>query len=484
MHLTVIARTLGLLLMILSLSLLPPMGIYLWYQQGSLYPFLISFIATLLVGALLWLPTRKTRQELKTRDGFLIVTLAWVVACVVSAMPFYLYFYPHLSFTDALFESVSGLSTSGATTFSHLDTMPHSILYYRQQLTLLGGVGVVVIALSILPVLGIGGMQLYMAETGGPIKTSRLRPRLRQTTKALWLIYLGLVIVCAFAYWLAGMSLFDAVCESFSSVATAGFSTHDANFAYYHSHLIEVITTIFMILGATNFGLHYQCFKQKRLSVYWRDPEFKMYLAILVTLLLISVITLTAYNIYHHLGKTVADSLFTVTTALTTTGYELVNLDEWPTFLPYLVMLSCFIGGCAGSTSGGIKVLRFLLLKNQSKRELKRLIHPHGIFSLYLGEEVLSEEVVQGIWGFVAIFLIFLVAIFLGLLATGLDLRTAFGSALGALTNTGLGLGQTAITFESINNPSKWIITFAMFAGRLEILTILILFTPTYWKKG
>lgn len=484
MRTAAISRVIGLLLFIFSLSLLPPMAVYGWYREGSIFPFLYSFAATLILGFLLWWPTRNTKAELKARDGFLVVFLVWVVACLVGAAPFYLYFYPHLSLTDAVFESVSGLSTSGATIFTHLDSMPHSILYYRQQLTLLGGVGVVVIALAILPVLGIGGMQLYAAETGGSVKTSRLRPRLRQTVHAVWLIYLGLVVACALSYWLAGMSLFDAITQSFCSIATAGFSPHDQNFAFYHSHVIEAITVVFMILGSTNFGLHYQFFRQKKLSVYWQDPEFMMYLKFLGVLIVITLITLLIYGQYHHnLVKIFFSSIFTVTTSASTTGYELVDLDEWPTFLPYLVMFACLIGGCAGSTTGGIKMLRFLLLRRQGQRELKRLIHPHGVFSLYFGEEELPEKIMQGVCGFVAIFIVLLVLIILGLLATGLDFRTAFGSAAGALANAGIGLGKTAVIFENINNPSKWILTFAMFAGRLEIFTILVLFTRDYWRK-
>ncbi len=479
-----ISRMIGLLLLIFSLSLIPPMGIYLWYREGSIYPFLITFIFTLALGGGLWLPTRHTPAVLKARDGFLVVFLVWVVACTVGAVPFYFYFFPHLSFTDAVFESVSGLSTSGATVFTHLDSMPHSILYYRQQLTLLGGVGVIVIALSILPVLGIGGMQLYIAETGGPIKTTRLRPRLQETAKALWLIYLGLVAVCALAYWAVGMTPFDAISQSFSAVATAGFSTHDQNVAYYHSYTIEIITILFMILGSTNFGLHYQFFKQKHFNVYWRDPEFIMYLKILGWLILIAILSLIGYGEYHrHLVKIIAASAFTVTTVVSTTGYEAIDLNSWPTFLPYLLMLACLIGGCGGSTSGGIKVIRFLLLKRQATRELKKLIHPNGVFPIYLGEEQLPEKIIQGICGFVVIFMVLLILIILALLAAGMDIRAAFGSAAGALANTGLGLGQTAITFKDINNTCKWILIFAMLAGRLEILTILVLFTRDYWRR-
>ncbi|MBS0350956.1 MAG: potassium transporter [Proteobacteria bacterium] len=478
-----IFRMIGLLLLIFSLSLIPPMAVYGWYRQGSLYPFLICFILTLTIGFSLWLPTKKIPAVLKGRDGFLVVVVVWVIACILGAMPFYFYFYPKLSFTDAVFESVSGLSTTGATVFSHLDSMPHSILYYRQQLTLLGGVGVIVIALAILPVLGLGGMQLYIAETSGPIKTTRLRPRLKQTAKSLWLIYSGLVVCCSLAYWFAGMPLFDAIGQSFSAVATAGFSVHDANIAYYHNHTIEVITIVFMILGSTNFGLHYQFFKQKKFSVYWRDPEWMTYLKIIVVLFLITLLALLIDRKFHLWTETIAPAAFTVATFITTTGFSTIDINHLPTFLPYLLFLSCIIGGCAGSTSGGIKVIRLLILKRQGARELKKLVHPNGVFPFLLGNEPLSEKVIEGIFGFVVIYITFLLLAILGLLAAGMDIASAIGSAAGCLTNTGLGFGQTLINFENINNTCKWILILSMLAGRLEVLTLLVLFTRAYWQR-
>ncbi len=478
-----IIRTLGLLLLIFSISLLPPMAVFAWYRQGSIYPFLITFLLTTTVGGLFWLLTRRTTAELKARDGFLIVFLVWAVACLVGAIPFFFYFYPNLSFTDALFESVSGLSTTGASVFEHLDNMPHSILYYRQQLTLLGGVGIVMIALAILPVLGIGGMQLYFAETTGPVKTTRLRPRIRQTAKAIWLIYLVLVIACAFAFWAAGMDIFDAITISFSTIATAGFSTHDGSLGFYHNHWIELVAIIFMILGSTNFGLHYQFFQQKTFKVYWRDPELKTYVQILLIITLIAIITLFAYSHFQFNFSQAFTAFFTTTSVISTTGYELVDLDNWPNFLSHLVLLTCLIGGCCGSTAGGIKVLRFMLIKRMGGRELQRLIHPQGVFSLYFGEQVLSAEFLQGVFGFVALFIVIFVFITLGLIACGLDSTTAFGSAAGALANSGIGLGKTGLIFKNINSPAKWILTLAMFAGRLEILTLLVLFRREYWRK-
>ncbi len=479
-----IFRVLGLLLMIFSVSMLTPLIIYFIYHDGMVRPFVISFFLTLGTGLLLWLPTHRQQRELKVRDGFLVVFLFWVVLSFFGALPFYLNFYPHLNFTDALFESVSGLTTTGGTVLTHLDLMPHDILYYRQQLTLLGGVGIIVLALAILPLLNIGGMHLYLAETAGPIKTSKIRPRLNQTAKSLWYIYMSLVAVCALAFWLAGMPIFESIGESFSAVSTGGFAVHDENFAYYHSHLIEVIGVFFMFLGAINFGLHYQFFKKRSFLIYIRDPEFMFYLKILATAILISFIVLLLYGTYHHkIAETFTQSLFMVTSVASTTGFTTTDLNQWPTFLPYFLMFLALIGGCGGSTSGGIKVLRFLLLQQQTNREMKRLIHPDGIFPVHLGEQPLGDKTIQSIWAFVTVFALLFIVLLLALLGCGLDPRTAFGALVGSIANNGIGLGRTSINFESINNLSKWILTFAMLAGRLEIFTVLVLFTPGYWRR-
>ncbi len=476
-------RILGLLLMIFSLSMLPPMVVYLYYRDGGIESFLATFILTLITGLILWFPFRKTHRDLKIRDGFLVVVLFWTVLSTFGAFPFYLHFYPGMSFTNSLFESVSGMTTTGASVLSNLDYMPHSILYYRQQLTLLGGMGIIVLALAILPLLGIGGMQLYLAEISGPIKTTKLRPRLTQTAKVLWYIYAGLVACCALSYWLAGMHPFEALGESFSTVSTGGFSVHDDNFAYYHSHLIEGIGILFMLLGAINFGLHFQFIQDRKFSVYTQDPEFKTYIKILCLVAIITLISLVVMRGYTNFFNTLMQTLFAVTTVGTTTGFITANFDEWPSFLPYMLMFLALIGGCGGSTSGGIKVLRFLLLKEQSRRELRRLIHPNAVFSIRLGQQSLPEHVVQAIWGFVAIFIALFIILLLALLGVGLDIRTAFGSLAGCLSNTGIGLGKTGVSFADINDVSKWILTFAMIAGRLEIFSILVLFAPSYWRK-
>jgi len=475
-------RILGILLMIFSLSMLPPLAISLWFRDGGIWAFSVGFLVTFSAGLMIWLPLRQQQYDLKTRDGFLVVTLFWTVLSVFGSIPFMINLFPQMDFTDAMFETVSGLTTTGATVLHHISLISHSVLYYRQQLHLLGGMGIIVLAIAILPMLGVGGMQLYRAETVGPIKTTKLKPRMAQSAKALWAIYVGLVIVCALCYWLAGMKPFDAIGESFSTLSTGGFSTHDSSFAFYHSNVINVIGIVFMLLGATNFGLHFQFLKRGRISLYYKDPEFRNYLLLLGIVSLIILLALLSLRPGHH-ANTLVNVLFTVVSVSTTTGLTTTNFNLWPTFVPFLLMFVAMLGGCGGSTSGGIKIMRCLLLKEQGKRELKRLVHPKAEISIKLGGQELSDSVAQAIWGFVSVFIVLFVVLFLVLLATGLDVRTAFGALASCISNTGAAIGSVASNFEHIPKLSKWVCIFAMIAGRLEIFTLLVLFTPTYWRK-
>jgi len=482
MRFIAILKILGILLMIFSLFMLPPMAVEMWYQDGGMLAFIIGFIVTLLTGFLLWISFRKHQHELKTRDGFLVVVLFWWVLSAFGAIPFMVNLYPKMTLTDAMFESVSGLTTTGATVLSKLHLLPHAILYYRQQLHLLGGIGIIVLAVAVLPMLGVGGMQLYRAEIAGPMKTTKLTPRITQTAKALWYIYFGIAALCAMCYWLAGMTLFDAIGESFSTVSTGGFATHDSSFAYYHSTLIDCIGIIFMIMGATNFSLHFQFLQQRRPSVYYKDPEFRTYLTIILSAVVIIMITLFFYH-YYHVGQVFLNTVFTVVSLGSTTGLTTTNFSIWPTFLPYMLMFLAIMGGCSGSTSGGLKIIRCLLLKEQGKRELNRLIHPKAVWAIKLGEQTLPEYVIQAIWGFVAFFGALFIILLLALLATGLNFTTAFGALAACISNTGASIGDVAKNFEQINTTGKWMLTFAMIAGRLEIFTIMVIFMPSYWRS-
>ncbi len=476
-------KVLGILLMMFSLSMLPPVAVALWYHEPLMDSFLWSFTITLTTGWILWLFTRSSKQDLKTRDGFLVVVLFWTVLSCFGSIPLMSDPVHTLSLTDAIFESTSGLTTTGATILSHLSLLPRSVLYYRQQLEFLGGMGIIVLAVAILPMLGIGGMQLCRAEIAGPIKNAKLRPRMKETAKALWSIYVGLTIACAFCFWISGMNLFDAITESFGTVSTGGFSTHDSSFEYYHSEAVNLIAIGFMLLGAINFALHFQFMRHRKVALYFKDPELRAYLLILGVVILVTLVTLlfthSGYDSWHGF----INAAFTVVSMSTTTGTLAVNFNQWPTFLPYLMMLMAIVGGCSASTSGGLKVIRLLVVREQSLRELGRLIHPRAVLAIKLGENVLPESILHAVWGFMSVFMALFVLLVLALLAVGLDFETAFSAVAACLSNTGSGLGQVAANFAELPQSCKWILIFAMLAGRLEIFTLLVLFMPSYWKR-
>ena len=477
-----ILKLMGILLMFFSMSMVPPFLVGWHYHDGSQTAFACEFVITFLIGFSLWFPLRYSKHEFKTRDGFLVVTLVWVVLCLFGAIPFYLNIHTHLGITDALFVSVSGLTTTGASVITHLDSLPRGILYYRQQLHLLGGLSIIVLAVAVLPMLGIGGMQLYRAETIGSIKAYNIRPRITETAKALWYIYLGLVVLCALSYKIAGMTTFDAIGESFSTIATGGFSIHDNSFSYYHSDIVDCIAVFFMVLGATNFTLHFQLIKQRSLSVY-KDAEFVSYLKILCVVSIITIVILALHHYYvHQHTNLVINAIFTVVSLASTTGFTTTEFSHWPTFLPYMLIFIALVGGCGGSTAGGIKVIRSMLLRRQASREILHLIHPQAVTVVKLGRQTMSDEVLRSVFSFLAIYILLFSILFLLLLATGLHIEMAFGTLASCISNTGAAIGLPAQSFGVLPEASKWILIFAMLVGRLEIFTVLILFMPAYWR--
>ena len=482
MHYKVILRILGLLLMIFSITMLPPVAISYAYNDGSHLAFISGFSITLLTGFIIWAPVYRVRQDLRTRDGFLVTVLFWAVLGLFGSIPFMLAQDPNLSFVDAVFESLSGLTTTGATVITGIDYLPESILFYRQQLQWLGGMGIIVLAVAILPMLGIGGMQLYRAETPGPVKDSKLTPRITETAKALWYIYLSLTIACGLGYWAAGMSLFDAVGHSFSTVAIGGFSTHDASIGYFDSPAIEAICTFFMVISAVNFGLHFFAWRQRTLRHYFQDPEFKFYLTILGGITLLAATVLIATETYAP-AESIRKAVFEVVSIATTTGFATADFAQWPVMLPFLLFVAAFAGGCAGSTGGGMKVIRILLILKQGQREIKRLIHPNAVIPVKFGSKPISDRVLEAVWGFFSVYLIVFVVMLIILLGTGLDQVTAWSAVGATLNNLGPGLGQVAAHYGDLNEPAKWVLCFAMLLGRLEVFTLLVLFTPAFWKR-
>ncbi|ADE16908.1 potassium uptake protein, TrkH family [Nitrosococcus halophilus Nc 4] len=483
MQLVVVQRILGLLLTLFSTAMLPPVIVSLFYQDGAAEEFLSAFGLILSLGLLCWLPVRHYQRELRLRDGFVVVVMFWVVLSLSGALPLFLTTEPRLSFTDAVFESVSGLTTTGATVITGLDSLPKSVLFYRQELQWLGGMGIVVLAVAILPMLGIGGMQLYRAETPGPMKTTKLTPRIAETAKALWLIYLGLTVTCAAAYWVAGMTLFDAIGHSFSTIAIGGFSTHDASIGYFNSPLIEMIAVFFMLLAGVNFSLHFLAWRHLTARHYWEDEEFRAYLLVLTG---VAVLTSAYLWITHRFDDpllALQHGIFHAVSIGTTTGFTSSDYYSWPGFLPILLLMTSYIGGCAVSTGGGMKVIRVLLLYKQGAREIKRLIHPSAIVPIKIGNKSLPDRVVEGVAGFMAVYVACFSVMYLLLLSTGLDMITSFSAVTACLNNLGPGLGQVGAHYEGINATSKWILCFAMLLGRLEIFTLLVILSPTFWRR-
>lgn len=483
MQLTAVQRVLGLLLMLFSSTMLPPALVSAFYGDGTWPVFLASFGIVLITGAIIWLPVRAVRKELRLRDGFLIVAMFWIVLSLFGAVPLMISEHPHMRLVDAVFESVSGLTTTGASVLSGIESLPKSILWYRMQLHWLGGMGVIVLAVAIMPMLGVGGMQLFRAETPGPIKDSKLTPRITETAKAFWYLYLGLTLACAAAYWLAGMSGFDAITHSFSTIATGGFTNYDASFAHFSNHAIEVIAIFFMFISGVNFALHFGVWRSLDPRHYLADPELRTFAVLVLVFTLLAAAALYFSGRYDHPGMALLQALFQVVSVATTTGFTASDYAAWPGFIPVLVLFIGFIGGCAGSTSGGIKVIRSLLLFRQGRREIMRLIHPAAQIPVKIGKKALPESVINAVWGFFSLYVASFALMLLAVMVTGVDQVTAFSAVLCAFNNIGVGLGEVAAGYGGLNDAAKWILSFAMLLGRLEIFTLLVLMTRAFWRK-
>jgi trk system potassium uptake protein TrkH len=482
MNWTVVQRILGLLLMLFSLTMLPPIGFSLYYNDHSWLPFVEGFGITFAAGFICWLPVHRSKKDLRLRDGFLVVASFWTVLGTAGAAPLYFADAVTLSFTDAVFESMSGLTTTGATVLTGLDEMPLSILYYRQQLQWLGGMGIIVLAVAVLPMLGVGGMQLYRAETPGPVKDTKLTPRITETAKALWYVYLAFTISCMLGYRLAGMGWFDALCHAFSTVAIGGFSTHDASIAYFDSAAIDLVAVFFMFVAGINFSLHFFAWRYVSIKHYLQDQEFRAYSFILLAVSAIVIASLFFYRGFGSPVDTVLDGLFQSVSIATTTGFTTDSFALWPAALPALLIFTSFIGGSAGSTAGGIKVIRWLLVYKQGVREIARLVHPNAEIPVKLGTKAVQPRVVEAVWGFFSVYIIVFGVMLLAMMSTGLDQVTAFSAVAATLNNLGPGLGGVASGFMDLTDAAKWISVAGMLLGRLEIFTLLVLITPTFWR--
>jgi len=475
-------RIIGILLVIFSLLHLPPILVSLWYNDHEFTAFGQAFCLTLATGAAIWLVFYNQRRELRVRDGFFIVVVLWTVLSLFGALPFILSINQDISLIDSFFESVSGLTTTGSTVLVGLDEFPKSILYYRAQLQFIGGMGIIILAVALLPIFGIGGLQLYRAEITGPVKDNKLTPRIKETARVLWLVYVGLNIACIISYWWAGMSFFDSVCFAFATISTGGYAPYDMNIGQYPEARFLIVAIFFMLLGGINFALHFSVFRNFDPKIYWKDTETREFIIIIMVIVMICWASLSYLQNEHPVYDNLLRSLFTVVSIITTSGFTIEDLTFWPLFLAILVFFAGLVGSCSGSTSGGMKIIRAILMLRQGGRQIKKAIHPNGIFPLKLGKIAIPENIADAVWGFVCIYISLVLIVFLILLATGLDLITALSATFTSIANIGAGLGAIGVDAKGINDTAKIVMSLGMLVGRLEIFTVLVLFTPAFWR--
>ncbi len=424
---------------------------------------------------------KKRNGDLRTKDGFIITIFFWTILAIFGSFPFFLANLDDISYIDALFESISGLTTTGATVFVGLDNMAKSLLFYRQLLQWLGGMGIIVLAVAVLPLLGVGGMQLYKAETPGPMKDTKMTPRITETAKALWFVYLTMTVMCASLYKIFGMTTFDAICHAFSTVSIGGFSTHDASFSYFEETSLRWTAVVFMVVSGINFALHYIAWTKRRLLHYFYDSEVKLYLSILITTGLITYLTLYLSSVPNN--NLLAESIFQAVSIGTTTGYLTSNYADWPLFVPIMLLTVAFVGACAGSTGGGIKVIRTLILMRQGVGEITKLIHPNAVVTIKFGKKSLDPRIAESVWGFFSIYVAVFIVLLMFLLSQNNDFLTSFSAVGATLNNLGPGLGEVSNNYKELNDASKLGLCMAMLLGRLEIFTLLLLFTPAFWRS-
>jgi trk system potassium uptake protein len=479
-----VAHVLGLMMAFFGLLYLLPIAWSLAVQDGQVLDFVAAALINAFVGLGVAAATHKFRRELKPRDGFLLVSLSWTLMSASAAVPFMIAM-PDLSFIDAYFEAVSGLTTTGSTVLNHLDELPQSINLWRHTLHWIGGIGIIVLAVAVLPLLGVGGMQMYKAETPGPVKDEKLTPRITETAKALWFTYLAISALSIVALRVAGMSWFDAICHGFSAIALGGFSTHDKSVGYFDSAAIELVLTAIMIVGAINFSRHFLAFRNLTLKPYKSDSEGKAVLIVLGCSVALVTMLLWLGGVYPGFAQALRHSLFNVVSIATTTGFVTENYENWPAFIPvWILFLSC-ITCSTGSTGGGIKMFRTLLLVRQARRELKLLVHPSAVMPIRIGGVVIPDRVVYSVLAFIFLYFGTILVLTFAMLATGLDLVTSFSAIVGSINNLGPGLGEVgpAVNFEPLSHLQTGICTLAMIIGRLEIFSVLVLFTATFWRR-
>jgi trk system potassium uptake protein TrkH len=479
-----VAHVFGTLLAYFGAVYIVPVLTSLITRDGKAVPYILAAVATSGSGFLLSIATRRHARELKPRDGFLLATMSWVLTSASATIPLVLII-PDLSITDAYFEAMSGLTTTGATVLSGLDNLPPSVNMWRHLLHWLGGLGIIVLAVAILPLLGVGGMQMYRAQAPGPVKDEKLTPRITETAKSLWVVYTFMTLVGIVALRAVGMTWFDAICHSMSAMSLGGFSTHDASVGYFDSFAIELVLIALMIAASINFARHFVAMRRLTLKPYRSDPEARA----IAVVLSISVIGITLLlwleKVYPTFSSSFRHVAFNVISLATTTGFVSEDYEKWPVFAPvWMLFLSCLV--CStGSTGGGIKMFRTLLLSRQAGRELKLLVHPNALWPVRIGGKPIPDAIGDSVLAFIFLYFMTVVTLTFALLLTGFDFVSSFTAVVASVNNAGPGMGEVgpSTTFESLTDTQTWICTAAMLVGRLEIFSVLVLFTPAFWRK-
>ncbi len=482
MHFHILARFIGILVIFLGISMIPSLLLSYLYEDGETKGLLVSAMVTFTSGLVLFLLSRKKDDNhLNHKDGVAIVTFGWVAAALFGALP-YLLTGAISDLTNAFFESMSGFTTTGASILSDIESIPKEILFWRSLTQWFGGMGIIVLSIAILPFLGVGGMQLYKAEIPSPV-VDKLKPRISETAKVLWKVYILITAAEVVLLLFGGMSLFDAVCHAFCTMPTGGFSTKNASIAHFPSLYIHVVIVVFMLLAGINFSLHYKLLAGDR-GAFWRDSEFKVFIALVF--IFSTLIVLDTYNtVFTSLGEAVRHGIFQVASIITTTGFVTADFDQWPALSRHILLGCMFIGAMAGSTGGGMKVMRTMLLVKHGYREIFRIIHPHAVTVVKLGGTPIPDEVLRGIWGFFILFIGLFVMATLAMASLGLDLISSFASVAASMGNIGPGLGLVGPVknYAAVPTAGKWILIFCMLLGRLEIYTVIVLLTPEFWRK-
>jgi trk system potassium uptake protein TrkH len=453
-------------------------------NDGATEAFFDGTLITLLFGSLMFFLTLRTPKQVSRQAGFLLVALTWSLTPIFCTIPLMIYM-PTLSFNDAYFETVSGLTTTGATIFTGLDSFPMSINLWRHELNWIAGMGIIIFAVAILPILGIGGMQLYKAETPGSVKESDLPPRIAQTAKALWMVYAGFTLACILALHLAGMDWFDSICHAFAAMSLGGFSTHDTSVAFFNSLSIEVVLTIFQLLAAINFATHFIALKKGSFNPYIDDREARGFLTLVLGSCVLAAWVLWDAGTYPDFFTALRYASFNLVTIATDCGFSNQDFNKWPIFVPmWMFFLSC-ISASSGSTGGGIRMIRTIILMKQARLEMFKFIHPYAVRPLKIGDMIVKNEIINSVTGFIFLYFISIVILIFALLISGLDFITAFSAIIACFNNAGPGLNEVgpASNFASLTDYQKAVCTFAMLLGRVQIFSIVILFVPEFWRK-